>query len=318
MRDIEYKKILVLGGTGFIGRHLISRLIDKNEVISVSLNQKSKQYHKNLRQVTLDITNKASVVKFLRKNTFNYVFNLGGYVDHCALGDGGQEVINQHFTSIVNIVDNLNRDELLGFVQIGSSDEYGDNKSPLSELSCERPISCYSLAKVATSKFIQMISQTEKFPGVVLRFFLVYGPGQHENRLISRLVNGFLRNEKVAVSEGEQVRDFLYVEDAVDAMIKAAIFKHSKSNIYNIASGNPIKIKKVIRLIHSIIGSGVPNYGAIACRKLENMVLYADISSAERDFGWKPNTSLKSGLLNTVEYCKKIMEKESVDSSNLL
>ena len=122
----------------------------------------------------------------------------------------------------------------------------------------ESPISPYSAAKVSATHLIQMLSNTEGFPGVVLRFFLVYGPGQNAQRFIPQIINGCLDDKTFPTSAGEQLRDFCYIDDVVEAMLLAAQSQAAQGHVINIASGQPTCIRDVIETIQAKVGRGQP------------------------------------------------------------
>lgn len=299
-------RILIVGGTGFIGRHLATRCLkDTPHVTCLGLTDTGKvSYPKGLEILQADITDKEQMRSVLCGKLFDYVFNLVGYIDHTPYFKGGRKIIESHFIGPMNLIDCLDRERLKCFVQIGSSDEYGSVPAPQKETMREMPISSYSLAKTATSHFIQMLSKTEEFPGVVLRFFLVYGPGQDDRRFLPQIIKGCLRDEGFKTSEGGQLRDFCYVEDVVGAMVKAALSQAVKGQIINVASGTPISIRQMIENVVKLIGGGRPLWGTYPYRKGENMALYADVSLAKSLLQWEPKITIDDGLTKTIEYYK--------------
>ena len=208
--------ILVIGGTGFIGHHLLRATKSKGwEITSVSLNPPSRErFVEGVRYLHFDLLNRILVKKHLRKK-FDYVVNLGGYISHQLFREHGSALIDAHFRGLQNILEVLPRSRLKRFVQIGSSDEYGDAAAPQHEKLREAPISPYSLAKVACTHFLQMLHRTENFPGVTLRLFLTYGPGQDSKRFLPQIIRGCLDDRAFPASEGEQIRDFCNVHDTV-------------------------------------------------------------------------------------------------------
>lgn len=307
----ESDRILIVGGTGFIGRHLAKRCMKETPYITclslTGLNSK-KNLVKGIEYLEADVTNKTQLQTVLHNKEFDYVFNLGGYIDHTHYFKGGRKVIEAHFTGLLNILDCLDRERLKGFVQIGSSDEYGNAPSPQKETMRENPISPYSHAKTASSHFIQMLHRTEGFPGVVLRFFLVYGHGQDDKRFLPQIIKGCLNNNEFKTSEGEQLRDFCYIDDIVGAIIMATVSSAAKGNVINVASGVPVRIKDVIQKIIKFTGSGRPLWGAHPYRVGENMELYADISLAKKLLNWEPKIDLDEGLKKTIEYYREMVE----------
>ncbi|MBI5212501.1 MAG: NAD-dependent epimerase/dehydratase family protein [Nitrospirae bacterium] len=304
------ERILIVGGTGFIGRHLARKCLILTPYVtclSLGMKQHDEQVMEGAEIIRCDMADKEALSSVICGRPFDYVFNLGGYIDHIPYFQGGRRVIESHFIGLLNLTDCLDIKQLKGFVQIGSSDEYGNAHSPQNESIRESPISPYSLAKTAASHFIQTISNTEGFPGVVLRLFLTYGPGQDDKRFLPQIIKGCLENADFKTSEGKQVRDFCYVDDAVDAMIKASVSPAARGHIINIASGIPVTIRDMVESVIKITGGGRPQWGAYPYRKGENMSLYADIGRAIELLDWKPNISLEDGLRKTIEYYKAVI-----------
>ena len=307
--SISSDKVLVVGGTGFIGKHLIKRCLKETPFVTCigcSGIGNEKIFVQDIEILQADITDKKQLQSTLSDKTFDYVFNLGGYINHTPYFMGGRQVIDAHFIGLMNLLDCLDRERLKGFVQIGSSDEYGNAPSPQRETMRENSISPYSQAKVASTHLIQMLHRTEGFPGVVLRFFLVYGPGQDNKRFLPQIINGCLNNIEFKTSEGKQLRDFCYIDDVIEAMIKAAALPQSKGKVINIASGTPVMIKDVIQKVMLFTDGGKPMWGAHPYRVGENMQLYADISLAKNLLHWEPQVSLDVGLKKTIEYYKAL------------
>lgn len=300
-------KILVVGGSGFLGKHLVRRCLRDTRFVScIGLGRNKKEFFEDIEVINVDINNKDVLRAILNKKSFDYIFNLGGYIDHTHYFKNGRKIIDTHFIGLLNVLDCIDIKSLKGFVQVGSSDEYGNAPSPQRETMRENSISPYSQAKVASTHLIQMLHRTEGFPGVVLRFFLVYGPGQDNKRFLPQIINGCLNNIEFKTSEGKQLRDFCYIDDVIEAMIKAAALPQSKGNVINIASGTPVMIKDVIQKVMLFTDGGKPMWGAHPYRVGENMQLYADISLAKNLLHWEPQVGLDVGLKKTIEYYKAL------------
>ena len=179
MEEMNTPHLLVIGGTGFIGHHLLKSVQKKGwQMTSVSLNPPTEERFVDcVRYLRFDMTDQTLVKKNL-SDDFDYVVNLGGYINHQLFLNGGRSLIETHFTALQNLLEVIPREKLKRFVQIGSSDEYGNAPAPQQEGLREQPISPYSLGKVASTHFLQMLHRTEGFPAVILRLFLTYGPGQ--------------------------------------------------------------------------------------------------------------------------------------------
>jgi len=299
--------LLIVGGTGFIGRNMAKEAVNRGFQVSIVSKNDCPEFRrlKGVVYITADVVDKVKLSEVLKDKSFHYVINLGGYVNHVNYFDGGDEVFKVHFDGTKNLVSCIDKSNLKSFVQIGSSDEYGDNVAPQNESQRESPISPYSFAKVASTHFLQMLHKTEGFPAVVLRPFLVYGPGQDDNRFIPQIIQGCINDEEFPTSDGEQLRDFCYIDDIVDVILLALTSKDVYGEVINIASGNPVSIKHVVNTIVDMVGSGKPNFGQIDYRNMENMMLYADISKAERMLGWNASIGLEQGLKSTINFIIK-------------
>ncbi len=300
----EISRLLVIGGTGFIGHHLLRAAVEKKWQVS-SLSLHPPKLERNVTGVEYfhgDLLKQTELERILADREFDYVVNLGGYIKHTLFKLGGRQLIEEHFTAIQNLLTVISRESLQTFIQIGSSDEYGNAPAPQHENLRELAISPYSLGKVATTHFMQMLHRTENFPVVILRLFLTYGPGQDSKRFLPQIIRGCLDDVRFPTSEGKQIRDFCYVEDTVDAIMQALVVPEAVGNIINIASGNPISVRKMIEKVHLISGSGTPLYGKVNYRPGENMSLYANISKAKKILNWEPKINIDSGLRKSIDW----------------
>ena len=187
-------------------------------------------------------------------------------------------------------------------INLGSSDEYGDNLSPQVETFKDKPFTPYSFAKSASSLFLEMLYKNESFPCCTLRIFLTYGPHQDVNRFIPQIIIGCLKNESFPVSKGEQLRDFCFIDDVVEAIFLVFASSKSSGEIINIASGKPVSVRDVVEKIQNITKGGYPKFGEIEYRSNENMSLYADINKAKKFLNWNPKYSLEEGLKFTIDW----------------
>jgi len=298
-------RILIVGGTGFIGRRIAEMAVGKGySVTLLSLGNKriSAKLEENVDTIQCDATSSDNIRLSLGGCGFEYVVNCSGYIDHSPIKDGGDALIDQHFKTVRNLVECLDRKALKSFIQIGSSDEYGGNRAPQSEKLREAPISPYSFGKAASTHFLQMLHRTEGFPATILRLFLVYGPGQDMKRFIPQVIGGCLRDEEFPASAGTQMRDFCYIDDVVDAVFMAMENDRARGEVINVASGTGVSIRSVVERIQELSGGGRPQFGKVPYRSGDHMALYADISKAKELLGWKPRTQLEDGLRRTIEY----------------
>ncbi len=250
----------------------------------------------------LDLTARRAVLDALKGVHPRWVFNLTGVIDHTIRWPDQRAIMDQHLLSVLNLVEALDEHPPAAFVNIGSSDEYGDGPVPQSEDLRERPIAPYSAAKVAATHYLQMWHRRTGFPAVVARFFLVYGPGQDTRRLIPWACTTLLQGETMEATEGLQKRDFLYVQDAVEALVTLAATPAARGGVFNVASGQPVTVRQVLETIQCLVGRGSIHFGAHPMRSGEIMELYADVSRIRQVTGWRPRVELEDGLRRTVDF----------------
>jgi nucleoside-diphosphate-sugar epimerase len=307
VQDMKQQQIrlLVVGGNGFIGKHIVNHAIRLGwNVTNLSLKSRDEVNHPNLRYLSADIADKALLKEKLREASFEYVVNCGGYIDHTPFFKGGGKVFDTHFGGVLNLVEAMNRDKLRSFVNIGSSDEYGDNEAPQIETQREAPISPYSMGKVGATHFLQMLYQTENFPATTLRLFLTYGPGQDNSRFLPQIIIGCLENRRFPASKGEQLRDFCFIQDTVESIFSVFESPAARGEVINIGSGKPVSIRKVIETVNLLTRKGKPQFGRISYRPGENMKLYGNISKSKILLGWESKVTLENGLFKTIQWFK--------------
>ncbi len=296
------KKILITGGTGFIGFHLSKKCLSLGWSVT-SLSSQSPKPQKKLKSVKylkIDITNKNKLSK-INKN-FDYIVNLAGYVDHT----NKKKTLESHYIGCKNLASIFVNENIKKFIQVGSSIEYGKLKSPQIENKNNKQstYSVYGKAKLLSTKFLIDLNKKNNFPSSIIRLYLVYGPNQDINRVIPITIKNALDNKRFDCSNGLQYRDFTYIDDVVVAILKLLKSKKTNGEIINIGSGKPVRVRTLIKKICQIVGSGKPVFGNIKMRKDETMVLYPNIHKAKKILKWKPKISLNAGLQKTIKYYK--------------
>ena len=293
------KKILIIGGTGFIGYHLSKKCIQKGwNVTSISTHKPRKiRFISKVKYVICDIKKKKKLEKKLSKN-FNFVVNLGGYVDH----SDRKKTFKSHFLGVKNLASIFLNKSIQSFVLIGSGGEYGKSKSPHKEIHKGKPISVYYKAKLLATTHLLKLNKTKKFPVSIIRLYQAYGPRQDFNRFIPIIIQSCLKNKRFPCSEGKQFRDFIFVDDVVDAIIKSLKSSKASGQIFNIGSGKPFKIKDIIKKINKKIKKGYPLYGKIKLRKDEEIKTFPSIAKAKKLINWRPKVSFQHGLQKTINF----------------
>lgn len=299
------KKLLIVGGTGFIGYHLLKEAQKrKYKVTSISINKPKKLRNlKGVNYILADISNYTILKKKLNTN-FDFVINAGGYGVHPGFGKEGDRLIYAHYQGLVNLLQILNLKKIKKFIQIGSSAEYGIINSPIKETALCTPQTPYAIAKFLCSKYLIEQFIEIKFPVTIFRLFQVYGPKQDDNRIVTFLIKNCLKNRKFFTTKGKQMCDFCYIDDVVNVIFKSIKNKKTNGQIFNIGSGKPISIKKIINLVLKKIRKGRPVFGGLNYKVGTNKNNFPNIAKVKKELRWSPKIDINSGISKTIESLK--------------
>jgi nucleoside-diphosphate-sugar epimerase len=298
------KKILIVGGGGFLGSNLSRSLRQNGFDITLILKKKEKKHNfvkGKIKRIYCDILD-IKKLKNSIKNHYDVLINCSGNIDH----SNKKQTLKSHHIGTRNLVKIAEKRNLKLFIQIGSSLEYGNLKSPQKEKIISKPTSIYGKAKYLASQEI-LNSKLKKF--LILRLYQVYGPYQKSDRLVPYVINSCLKSKKFPCSSGEQLRDFLFIQDftvLINRILRSK--KKYNSGIYNVGTQKPHKVKHVINLIKKLVNKGNPNFGEITMRKEEQLNLYPNIKKIISFFNWKPKTTLANGLKKTIKFYKNNKE----------
>ena len=294
-------RILIFGGTGFIGYHLTKRFIKKGwQVTSVSKRSPNKE--KFIKGVSYKKFNleKIQNYKALKKN-FDYLINVSGYINN----NNKAKYKEHNYKIIKNIFLYFKESKLKAFLNFSSCAEYGGKNSPQSEISKCKPVSIYGKDKLRCTNFLVKSFDKYSFPMIIFRAYQIYGPLQETNRLIPIASKACYFDKEFNCIDGNQIRDYLYIDDVVDAALKALNNTKSIGQIFNLGSGKKISIKYLINYIKNYYKRGKPVYGKVMLRKEESREIYPDISKIKKILKWKPKTNFRKGLLMTLRYYEK-------------
>ena len=294
------KRILITGGSGFIGRHLQKKLSDYGAIIWII--DKNPAHVKSANVIQCDICDYENLKSEIQNISPEIVFHLAAYIDRTSEFNIIRKMIEVNLVGTLNLFESLKDSYCKSIIIAGTSEEYGNNQVPFKEDYREDPVSPYSFSKVCVSHLSKMLFNIHKLSSIILRPTLAYGPGQEETMFIPALIKTLLRNESFMMTLGEQTRDFIYIDDLVDAYIKAGAVGRHIGEIFNIGLGKPHKLKDVAYRIASFLNKeSLLKVGGKRYRKAEIMSYYADISKAKSCLNWMPQIDIDEGLKRTVE-----------------
>lgn len=301
-------RYLVAGGAGFIGSHLVDKLIEKNHevvVIDNLLSGKMENLAKNRENPSLSFVKRSitsNLELLFEAEKFDGVFHLAAIprvqysIEHPA------ETHDTNLNGTHNLLDLCRRFDVKRFVFSSSCAVYGNQEvMPLKEEMAPKPISPYALHKLMGEQYCALFKFLYQIEPVMLRYFNVYGPRQDPRGNYASLVPKFTKminegNSPTINGDGNQTRDFVYVADVVEANIAAANPENRKciGEVINIGAGKSYSVNEVTSEILKISNSQIsPNYGPSV---VEPRNALADISKAKAILGWEPKYSLEKGL----------------------
>jgi len=181
-------------------------------------------------------------------------------------------------------------------VYASSSSVYGDAAAiPMTETALPQPVSPYGVTKLAAEQLCRLYTVNHGVPTASMRYFTVYGPRQRPDMAFHRFIKAALLGEPITLfGDGEQTRDFTFVEDAVAATIAAG--GHGRPGaVYNIGGGSRVSMNEVLELIGRVTGRSL-NVRREAAQKGDMRDTFADTTQARTELGWAPNTSLADGI----------------------
>ncbi len=301
-------KILVTGGAGFIGSHLVDKLIQQQHQVVVvddlSTGKKS-NLNPQVKFYKLKIQDK-KLIQIFKKEKPQIVYHLAAQMNV------RKSIQDPFFDAQTNILGSINLFEncvnykikRVVFISTGGA-IYGDGvKLPTPENALEAPISPYGIAKLSIEKYLYYYQHQYKLPYTILRLANIYGPRQNylgEAGVVAIFCHNSKNNKTLIVNGGKQTRDFVYVADVVGAALKA--LKTHKSTIYNIGTAKQTTIQELAQQIINISQHQV-NIKKHSYIKGEQLQSCLSFSKIKRELNWRPNYTLQQGLLATWNYFK--------------
>ena len=310
--------VLVTGAGGFIGSHVVRRLLGDGEEVHVLLREQAKAERlaglDGLRRWTGDLDDSAALEKCLKGARPERIFHCAGVsrARHMSGWEPVREAQRVNVDGLLNLVEaaSASAAPIRSLVRLGGLEEYGSGRAPFVESQREAPRSAYSASQVAGTHLLQALQPRLPFAAVTLRPALIYGPHQSTDFMIPALIEALLAGRPFPLSEGRQRRDLLHIDDLVTAMLKASETAGLEGEVINIATGVAPKIRTVARAIGRIMGrSQLLRFGELPERPNDILDLRGDPSRAERLLGWRPTVPLARGLALTIEWHRSMSSK---------
>ncbi|WP_323587000.1 NAD-dependent epimerase [Aliarcobacter butzleri] len=333
-------KILVTGTAGFIGYHLALKLLERGDEV-VGLDNINDYYDVNLKYarltklginkekieenklvaskiypkhkfIKMDLSNTENIYKLFETEKFDAVCNLAAQAGVRYSLENPHAYINSNIVGFTNILEACRHNDVKNLCYASSSSVYGLNKSQPFKTTdkTDTPISLYAATKKSNELMAHTYSHLFGISTTGLRFFTVYGPWGRPDMAPMLFTNAILNNKEIKVfNHGNMSRDFTYIDDIVDGIIKVIDNPvKTKSNlapykIYNIGNNSPIQLLDFIKTLEKSIGlEAKKNFLPMQDGDVEST--YADVEDLMKDFNYKPNTKLADGIDEFVKWYK--------------
>jgi len=304
-------KILVTGGSGFIGSHLVTKLVESGYQVAITTKYNSVYENirlfklwKKIKIIECDLRYSNTIKKI---NDFNpqIIFHLAAYNDVKESFLNYNDALESNIIGTANLLENLKNYKQ--FIYVSSSEIYGYQKKNKNffEKMTPQPISPYSIGKYSGELYAQMHMRHMEKPIKILRPFNVFGESQSEKAVIPELIEKFLNHEVVKITKGTQTREFNYVGNTVLFLISAIKNNKLFDNVVNISDGNEITIKKLAYKIKNLTNSRSKIIvGGLPERKTEIRKMKASTDKMRRFISVKRLFSFDEGLKKTIDWHK--------------
>ncbi|MBR2957568.1 MAG: NAD-dependent epimerase [Clostridia bacterium] len=321
---MQYSKVILTGAAGFIGSHLAKRLLETGvEVVGIdNINDYydvSLKYHRlsllekyeNFTFIRCDISNKDELTGIFEEHKADVVINLAAQAGVRYSIENPQVYIDSNVIGFFNILEACRNNPVKHLVYASSSSVYGNSdKIPFSvDDRVDNPISLYAATKKSNELMAYTYSHLFGIPATGLRFFTVYGPAGRPDMAYFSFTKKILAGEPIKLfNYGELERDFTYVDDIVEGIMNIIPTVPEEKNgarakVYNIGNNKPVALKEFVAALEEAIGVKA---------KIEYLPMqpgdvyrtYADISELEKDFGFRPQTDIRTGLKKFAEWYK--------------
>ena len=317
MAALSEARVLVTGASGFIGSHLCRRLVaERAEVhaltsaVSSVFPERLLDIRESIRVHEANVTDRSAMVELARTVRPSLVFHLAAYTH---VGKSWQRVDECIQTNIQGTVNLLKALEPVGydrFVNMGTSEIYGDIDVPYREDAQVNPCNPYSVSKYAAERYCRMLHQQTGQPIVLARPSSAYGPAQSPDRIVPETIVRALGKQELKTTSGRQTRELNYVEDLAEGIVMLAVKDGIEGQIFNIGCGEDVAVRDIVNMILDLMGNPIEaEIGALPDRPNEIWRMYSDSSRARELLRWSPRHTLREGLEKTIEWYRAELSK---------
>lgn len=302
------KRVLVTGGSGFVGANLVRRLLSDGHDVYLLLRAEHQPWRldeiiSDCRPIRGDLTILESVREAVATAKPEQVFHLAAYGAYSSQ-IGFAQMVAVNLLGSANLIQCCAESGVRFLANVGSSSEYGYKTRVAREDDLLEPNSHYAITKAAATHYCRYVAKSSDLHCITLRLYSIYGPYEEPTRLIPSLLVRGLRGVLPPLVAPDTARDFVHVDDAVEALVLAARpGATTPGATYNVSSGVQTTLAEVVdRVRRSLHVDAEPVWGSMRQRDWDTNVWCGDSSALRRDTGWEPRIDLTRGLKLTVDW----------------
>jgi nucleoside-diphosphate-sugar epimerase len=302
------KRAMVTGASGFVGANLVRRLLRDGHEVHLLLRRSHQPWR--LREIAADVRvhetdmqDGDSAAAAVREVRPDWVFHLAAYGAY-SNQTGMAQMVATNLMGCIALLDACVQTGVEAFVQTGSSSEYGYKDHPPGEDETLEPNSHYAISKAAATHYCKFTARKADINAVTARLYSIYGPYEEPTRLIPTLIIYGFRGIMPHLVSPRIARDFVYVEDAVDALVQIASSRSlPRGAVYNVCSGRQSNLEEVVAVARRLLGiTANPVWSSMPERSWDTDRWAGAAERIQREVGWQSRTELPDGLEHTINW----------------
>lgn len=303
------EKVLVTGGSGFVGAHVVRALLGASREVHLLVRASSDlsalgDILPRVAVHTGDLREKNAISDIVKKIAPQHVFHLATSTLMSGKTADAGTLLSANVEGAINLMDAAREIGVSSFINIGSFAEYGPKDHPVAEDERCDPVELYAVTKLAATLYGQGLARRYNFPCVTFRLFTPYGPGIQKGRLVRNVIEKVRAGEPIPLTKPTIARDFIYAGDIPQLLIEASesAAKHA-GKIFNLGSGESTTLGALVSLIENALAAEAkPEWGAVASQSYDSELWQADMQSTFSAFSWRPTVGMEEGLSRTIAY----------------
>jgi nucleoside-diphosphate-sugar epimerase len=302
-------RCLITGASGFVGANLARRLLRDGHETHVFLRPEHQPWR--LREVAsdlhvhaVDVAHRERMLLAVHQIRPDWVFHLAAYGAYSSQ-TGFTRMVDINVNGTASLLDACTETGVGAFIYTGSSSEYGYKDHPPGEDEILEPNSHYAITKASATHYCQFVARNQDFNAIAVRLYSIYGPYEEPTRLIPTLIAHGLRGTLPPLVSPTTARDFVYVDDAVDALVYLAKTSPRRGAVYNLCTGTQTSMTTVVETARKLMNiAAEPVWSSMPQRSWDTDIWVGSPAAMEKEIGWRATIDFSTGLQRTIDWSR--------------